>query len=80
MGVGMTALKLRYLQAVSEICGKRPMKFATPAEVEARMELRPNVAKVMLKRLFDMGLLERLYRGCYRLTDEGRRIMKEAEG
>jgi len=31
----------------------------------------------MLKRLFDMGLLERPYRGCYRLTEESRKIMKE---
>ena len=80
MGVGMTALKLRYLQAVREICGKQPIGFATPVEVEERMGLKPRVAKVMLKRLLDMGLLERPYRGCYRLTDEGRRIMKEALG
>jgi Mn-dependent DtxR family transcriptional regulator len=44
------------------------------------MGLRPKVAKVMLKRLLDMGLLERPYRGCYRLTDEGKKILKEAEG
>jgi len=80
MGVGMTALKLRYLQAVREICSKQPIGFATPADVEDRMGLKPRVAKVMLKRLLDMGLLERPYRGCYRLTDEGRRIMKEALG
>jgi Mn-dependent DtxR family transcriptional regulator len=30
--------------------------------------------------LLDMGLLERSYRGCYRLTDEGKKILKEAEG
>ena len=42
--------------------------------------MRPRMAKVMLKRLLDMSLLERPYRGCYRLADEGRRIMKEAEG
>ena len=41
------------------------------------MGLRPKVAKVMMKRLLDMGLLERPYRGCYRLTDEGGKIMKE---
>ena len=76
----MTALKLRYLTAVEEICMKQPMGFATPTEVEAEMGLRPRVAKVMLKRLLDMGLLERPYRGCYRLTDEGRKILKEAEG
>ena len=76
----MTALKLRYLQAVREICSKQPIGFATPAGVEARMGLKPKVAKVMLKRLLDMGLLERPFRGCYRLTDEGRRIMKGVEG
>ena len=80
MVVGMTALRLRYLQAVREICMKQSIGFATPAEVEAKMELKPRVAKVMLKRLLDMGLLERPYRGCYRLTDEGRRIMREALG
>jgi len=41
------------------------------------MSLKPKRAKVMLKRLRDMGLLERPYRGCYRLTDYGRKIMKE---
>lgn len=74
----ITALKLRYLKAVEEICMKQTIGFATPVEVEAEMGLRPRVAKVMLKRLFDMGLLERPYRGCYRLAEEGRRIMKEA--
>ena len=80
IGVGITALKLRYLQAIREICDKQSIGFATPSEVEDRMGLKPKVAKVMLKRLLDMGLLERPYRGCYRLTDEGRRIMKEALG
>ena len=32
------------------------------------------MAKVMLRRL-----LERRYRGCYRLTDEGKKILKEVE-
>jgi len=45
--------------------------------VEAVMGLRPKLAKAMLKRLLDLGLLERPYRGCYRLADEGRKIMKE---
>ena len=43
------------------------------------MGLRPKMAKVMLKRLLDMGLLERPYRGCYRLTAEGRKKRREAE-
>ena len=73
----ITALRLRYLKAVEEICMKQPVGFATPTAVEVRMGLRPKVAKVMMKRLLDMGLLERPYRGCYRLTDEGRWIMKE---
>ena len=75
----MTALKLRYLKKVEEICMKQPIGFATPTEVEVRMGLRPKTAKVMMKRLLDMGLLERPYRGCYRLTDEGRKIMKEVK-
>jgi len=77
---GITALRLRYLKAVEEICMKQPVGFATPTEVEVRMGLRPKVAKVMLKRLLDMGLLERPYRGCYRLTGEGRKILKGAVG
>ena len=76
----ITALRLRYLKAVEEICMKQPVGFATPTEVEVRIGLRPKVAKVMLKRLLDMGLLERPYRGCYRLTDEGRKILKGAVG
>jgi len=75
---GITALRLRYLMAVDEICGKDPLGFAIPTNVEAKMELKPNIAKVMLKRLLDMGLLERPYVGCYRLSDEGKKIMKEA--
>ena len=55
------------------------MGFATPTEVEDRMVLRPKLAKVMQKRLLDMGLLEHPYRECYRLADKGRKIMKEAE-
>lgn len=76
----ITALKLRYLKAVEEICLKQPVVFATPTEVEGRMGLRPKLAKAMMKRLLDMGWLERPYRGCYRLADKGRKIMKEAEG
>ena len=72
-------MRLRYLKAVEEICMKQPIGFATPTEVEAEMGLRPKVAKVMMKRLLDMDLLERPYRGCYRLAEEGRKIMKEAE-
>lgn len=79
MSSGITALRLRYLKTVEEICMKQPIGFATPTEVEVRMGLRPKVAKVMLKRLLDMSLLERPYRGCYRLADEGRKIMKEVE-
>ena len=55
----------------------KPMGLATPTDVEDRMGLKPNTAKGMLKRLYDMDLLERPYRGCYRLADEGRKIMKE---
>ena len=80
MHAHITALRLRYLKTIEEICGKQPIGFATPAEVEVRMGLKPKVAKVMLKRLLDMGLLERPYRGCYRLTGEGRKILKGAVG
>ena len=80
MSSGITALRLRYLKAVEEICMKQPVGFATPAEVDGGMGLRPKTAKVMMKRLLDMGLLERPYRGCYRLTDEGRKILKGAVG
>ena len=76
----VTALRLRYLKAVEEICREGSLGFATPAEVEARIGLRPKLAKVLLKRLFDMGWLERPYRGCYRLADKGKKILKEAEG
>jgi len=80
MSSDITALKLRYLKTLEEICMKQPMGFATPTDVEVSMGLKPKTAKVMLKRLLDMDLLERPYRGCYRLADEGRKIMKEASG
>ncbi len=72
-------MRLRYLKAVEEICMKQPVGFATPTEVEVKMGLKPKRAKVMLKRLLEMGWLKRPYRGCYRLADKGRKIMKEAE-
>ncbi len=56
------------------------MGMSIPIDVEDKMGLNPKLAKVMMKRLLDMGWLERPYRGCYRLADKGRRIMKEAEG
>ena len=80
MSSGITALRLKYLNTIDEICRKDPMGLAIPIDVEATMGLKPKLAKVMMKRLLDMGLLERPYRGCYRLTAEGRRIMKEAKG
>ena len=75
----ITALKLRYLKAVEEICMKQTIGFATPTAVEGKMELKPKAARGMLKRLFDLGLLERPYRGCYRLAEEGRKIMNEVD-
>ncbi len=72
-------MRLRYLKAVEEIYMKRPIGFATPPDVEVIMGLKPKTAKVMLKRLLDMGLLERPYRGCYRLAEKGRKILKETE-
>ncbi len=72
-------MRLRYLKTIDEICRKEPMGMAIPINVEDKMGLKPKLAKVMMKRLLDMGWLERPYRGCYRLADTGRRIMKEAE-
>ncbi|GAI86769.1 unnamed protein product, partial [marine sediment metagenome] len=72
----MTALRLRYLKAVEKICMKQSIGFATPTSVEAEMGLKSKAAKVMMKRLLDMGLLERPYRGCYRLAAEGKKIIK----
>ena len=80
MSSSITALRLRYLKTLEEICIKKPMGLATPTDVEDRMRLKPKTAKVMLKRLLDMALLERPYRGCYRLADKGRKIIKEASG
>ena len=77
---GITALRLKYLKTIDDICRKDPMGMAIPMDVEAELGLKPKVAKVMMKRLLDMGWLERPYRGCYRLTDKGRKIMKEAKG
>ena len=76
----ITALKLRYLKNLEELCIKKPIGLATPTDVEDKMGLKPKTAKVMLKRLHDMDLLERPYRGCYRLSEEGRNIMKEVSG
>ena len=73
-------MRLRYLKAIEEICRKQPFGLTTPIEVETKMGLKPRMAKAMLKRLLDMDLLERPYRGCYRLADEGRKILREAEG
>jgi len=75
---GITALRLKYLNTIDDICRKDPMGLAIPMDVEATMGLKPKLAKVMMKRLLDMGLLERPYRGCYRLTCEGRKILKGA--
>ncbi len=80
MNSEITALRLEYLKTVEEISLTQRFGLATPTKVEAVMGLRPKLAKVMMKRLLDMGWLERPYRGCYRLADKGRRIMKEAKG
>ncbi len=77
---GITALRLRYLKTIDDICRKDSMGLVVPMDVEAEMGLNPKLAKVMMKRLRDMGWLERPYRGCYRLADKGRKIMKEAKG
>ena len=73
-------MRLKYLKTIDDICRNDPMGLAIPIDVEDKMGLKPKLAKVMMKRLLDMGLLERPYRGCYRLADKGRSIMKEAKG
>jgi TATA-box binding protein (TBP) (component of TFIID and TFIIIB) len=73
---------LIFASGKSVITGAKSEKdigFATPADVEDKMGLKPKWAKVMMKRLFDMGLLERPYRGCYCLTEEGKKVLKEAQ-
>ena len=69
---------LRYLKTIDEICRKDPMGLAIPMDIEEKMGLEPEVAQVMMKRLRYMGLLESPHRGCYRLADDGRKMMRES--
>lgn len=71
-------LKLRFLKTIDEICRKDPMGLAIPMDVEEKMGLEPKVAQRMMTRLRYMGLLERPYRGCYRLAYKGRKMIREA--
>ncbi|GAH68243.1 unnamed protein product, partial [marine sediment metagenome] len=41
MSFGITALRLRYLKTIEEICRTDPMGLTIPIDVEARMGLNP---------------------------------------
>jgi len=70
--------RLSYLKNIDEICSKDPMGLTIPMDIEDKMGLEPKVAQVMMNRLQVMGLLESPYRGCYRLTGNGRKMIREA--
>lgn len=80
MEADVTILRLRYLKAVKEISLKQSFGLVTPLDVEAKMGLKPRTARVMLWRLLDLEWLGRPYRGCYHLSEKGKKILEEAEG
>lgn len=76
----ITNMRLNLLATVEEICGESGGGFASPAEICRKLKRDPRRVSKMILKLRDIGWLERPYHACYRLTDEGTKILREAKG
>ena len=79
--MSLTNLRFRIMTAIIELGVKLPLGCASPAEVAEKSGLgSAERVRYIMRELLKIGWIERPYRGCYRLTDEGRKVLREAAG
>lgn len=77
--MSMTANRLILLVVIDAVCHQNPVGCASPKDVALKMgkktdKDRGNI-KTRMYHLFQEGWTTRSFRGCYTLSDKGRKLM-----
>jgi len=76
----LTNRRYRLLTTVEALCGEQELGCVSPEMVEDALKWGGvDKTREMMKVLLEVGWLERPYRACYRTTDEGKKVLKEAK-
>ena len=77
--MNLTNLRFRVMTAIKELSIDAPLKCASPKEVAEEAGLPTgDRARYIMRELVKIGWLERPYIACYKLTNEGRKVLREA--
>lgn len=74
----VTNYRLKVLTKIEELCKSGDTGFVTPKILSEEMQEPKGNIVVMLLRLEKIGWIEDPYHGCYRLSEEGRKILTGA--
>ena len=80
----LTPERYEVLKLVNEISQKSPFKVAPIQElidiITSKRNIKDGAVRKMVHELNKDGYLENPLRGCWRLTEKGRELLKEVEG
>jgi len=80
----LTPERYEVLKLVSEISRKSPFRVAPVQElidiITSKRDIKSGAVRKMVWELSKDGYLENPLRGCWRLTEKGRELLKEVEG
>ena len=80
----LTPERYEVLKLVGEISKKSPFKVAPIQElidvITSKRNIKSGAVRKMVYELNKDGYLENPLRGCWRLTDKGRELLREVEG
>jgi len=81
--VKLTYLRIFYLKTITDLCEKSPVRLARAKDIIRFTEGTEPCERVrgnaMLMRLIEAELLERPARGCYRLSEKGKKAIERYE-
>jgi len=73
-----SGFRLMVLAKIRELEEANPVRLVTPTQLTEALGKNPANVRMLLVRLLRAGLVERPWRGGYRLSEEGRRLLEEA--
>ncbi len=76
----VTNYRLKVLVKIKELCESSGTGFVTPKTLSEEMKEPKGNIVMQLLRMEEIGWLENPHHGCYRLSEEGRKILKNAIG
>jgi len=80
----LTLERYEVLKLISEISRKNPFKVAPIQElidvITSKRNIKSGAVRKMVHELNKDGYLENPLRGCWRLTEKGKKMLKEVEG